>query len=255
MRRMRVFLPPGRRAPFHKGVAGSAVVHAVVLGLLLWQAWKVGTPAMPRAPGGLGPLGGGGGGSGNVQYIELPPLASDAAQDATRQPRQPVTELPLPKPQLKQIPETTTPLSLPDKGLLVKVEDVASGAGGGGAGGAGAGPGSGGGVGAGQGTGVGNAAGAGTGGQGGDTVPPEPRQLVLPPPDPPSAVRGVEYTVTFSIDARGRVTRVDVAPSIADGDYRRKFMERMREMQFYPARSLDGTTVAAQLVMIIVPGG
>jgi hypothetical protein len=55
----------------------------------------------------------------------------------------------------------------------------------------------------------------------------------------------MEFRVLFSIDARGRVTRVEVEPRIPDSDYRKKFMDKMKQYVFAPARRADGTPVAA----------
>lgn len=235
---------------------GSAALHLLVLAALLWGASQA-APGDIRAGGPPAPRGGGGGGGGDtVLFIALPPAGSPAAQpDVVQQPAQRTAELPLPRPNVREIPPTAPPLTLPtDLGALAKVEGPTRSRSGGGEG-AGAGPGSGGGVGTGEGGGVGAGAGAGTGGEGGDVFPAEPRQLVLPPGDPPASVKGRDYAVTFTLDARGRVRRVDVDPSIPDAGYRKKFLENMREMLFYPARTLEGTPIESQYVIVVTPGG
>jgi hypothetical protein len=67
----------------------------------------------------------------------------------------------------------------------------------------------------------------------------------MPPADWPESVRGNEYRVLFWIDARGHVTRVEVEPRIPDSGYRKKFVDKMKQYVFAPARRVDGTPVAA----------
>jgi hypothetical protein len=57
--------------------------------------------------------------------------------------------------------------------------------------------------------------------------------------------------VEFWVDASGRVTRVDVRPEIEDADYRRRFLDRMRQFQFNPARTLEGQPVNGRLIIRI----
>lgn len=236
MHESRRFWPPVTRTSFRFGVSGSAVVHLLALGAVLWGASQGGPPGF-LAVGTLGaPTGGGGG----VRLIELPPASGTgvAAADAIEQPLDEPVQRALPEPQLRAAADDPSPsLALGDLGSLVKIEGPPGG-----------------GVGGGLGTGVGEAAGPGAGGEGGTVFPPQPRQLVLTPPDPPGSVRGREFTVTFWIDPRGSVSRIEVEPPIPDSDYRRKFMGRMREITFQPARTLDGTPIAAQFVIVVVPG-
>jgi hypothetical protein len=76
---------------------------------------------------------------------------------------------------------------------------------------------------------------------------------MLLPPDAPGSIKGTEYRVRFWINERGRVTRVEVEPRIADAGYRKKFMDKMRQFTFHPARTADGTPVAAQYDVLITP--
>jgi hypothetical protein len=57
--------------------------------------------------------------------------------------------------------------------------------------------------------------------------------------------------VHFWVDAAGRVTRVDVSPPIADGEYRRQFVALMYQYTFAPALQPDGTPVAGEMVLTI----
>jgi hypothetical protein len=99
---------------------------------------------------------------------------------------------------------------------------------------------------------VGGGAGPGTGGEGGTVFPPEPKQIVLPP-EAPDAIKGQEFSVRLWIDADGRVTKVEVEPPIEDARYRRKFLDRMYQLTFYPARASDGRAVSAQFVIAVTP--
>jgi hypothetical protein len=56
--------------------------------------------------------------------------------------------------------------------------------------------------------------------------------------------------VHFWVDAGGRVTRVDVSPSISDGEYRKQFLQLMYQYTFAPALRPDGTPVAGETVMV-----
>jgi TonB family protein len=91
----------------------------------------------------------------------------------------------------------------------------------------------------------------GPGGAGDALFPPQPKYSILPPLPKPASVRGQAYRVRFWVDALGRVTRVDVTPSIPDGEYRRKFLSLMREYTFTPARRADGTPVRGEVEVVI----
>lgn len=80
---------------------------------------------------------------------------------------------------------------------------------------------------------------------------PEPRQLVLPPPDSPKSLRGQRVNVTFFVSVEGRVERVAVAPEISDGSFARKFDETMRNYRFRPARSPQGAPVPGSVTITV----
>lgn len=75
-------------------------------------------------------------------------------------------------------------------------------------------------------------------------MPPEPRQVILPPLDYPRSMRGRTVAVTFWVRVDGRVERVELAPEIDDRGFAKKFVEVMRNYRFRPARSADGVAVA-----------
>jgi TonB family protein len=74
-------------------------------------------------------------------------------------------------------------------------------------------------------------------------VPPEPRQLILPPLDYPRAMRGRTVAVTFWVKVDGRVERVELDQPIDDRGFQKKFLEVMRHYRFRPARGPDGLVV------------
>ena len=233
---------------FFGGTATSVVFHgALILMILLGERASY---ELFHAGGGDGPPGGGGGGGGAfVRYVELPafPAASSAVDEATVER---TVEVTIPEPQLRQISAAETTLRFAQPAEHLTAPEVGRGAGSGG--GPGSGTGTGGGVGTGQGTGVGSGEGPGSGGDGGSGFAPQSKQMLLPP-DAPESIKGTEYRVRFWINERGRVTRVEVEPRIADAGYRKKFMDKMRQFTFHPARTADGTPVAAQYDVLITP--
>ncbi len=227
-------------------VVAAAVHGGFVIALLIGAA---ASEEFYRAIGDPGAPGGGGGGGTVVRYVELPPVAMARRASERPQPERAAVQLVLPRPDIAALPDAMRPLTPPE----VVGRDVAAlrlGSGPAGGGGPGAGPGSGGGVGAGVGAGVGSRRGPGSGGEGGDVLPPEPKFIIVPA-DRPRSVRGREFEVHFWVDATGRVTRVEVEPEIEDADYRRKFLEQMRQFQFTPARTLDGRPVSGHIVIPI----
>ena len=238
---------PRSRERFGSGVALAAAVHGgLVLAMIVAAATS---DELLRAIGGAGPRGGGGGGGGSVvRYVDLPPLefAGAAVAEAVRPP---AAQIELPRPDVTELASAAPPVELRQiTGPLVAGLRVGSGPGSGG--GPGAGTGTGGGVGSGQGTGVGTGEGPGTGGEGGSVLPPEPKFIIVPA-DRPKSVRGHEYAVHFWVDARGRVTKVEVDPQIEDREYRRRFMDQMYQFQFTPARTLDGRPIEGHIVIPI----
>lgn len=242
-----VALPPAERRAFGRGVLGSALAHVAVLALLLWQAVP-NLDGFHDVMGGPGPMGGGGGGGSRVHHVVFLTPSSGEVAPAHVTPVAPVP-LPIPKPNLQEIPEPDPAQARP----LLVARVAAEGEGPGSGGGPGAGTGTGGGVGAGEGQGVGPGTGPGRGGGGGTAFPPEPRHVLLTPPDAPKAIKGRELRVHFWVDVRGRVQRVEVEPPIDDAGYRRKFLERMYQYVFTPARAPDGIPVAAHTAITVVP--
>jgi protein TonB len=221
------------------GTVTSLAFHGLLVLFAVWTGRQVAEGEF-RAAGGLGPAGGGGGGGGSeVRYVELQPYVTYSSPARTEDTRTRAVELPIPRPALKEIP-----------GQVIPAQAIGRGPGTGG--GDGAGTGSGGGVGSGQGTGVGSGAGPGTGGAGGDAYAPRSRQMLLPP-EAPSSVKGQEFKVRFWIDERGRVTRIEVEPSIPDASYRREFRDRMRQFRFYPALDANGNPIASYFDAWITP--
>ncbi len=235
---------PRSDKPFVGGTATSVLFHGALLALIAWGGDRA-SDELLRTAGGPGEPGGGGGGGGErIEYIELPPYvppssASSAAETVVRR----EVEFEVPKPQLRNIPSEAQRVRFLPPTDRMAAPRLGSGPGYGG--GPGSGTGSGGGSGTEQGTGIGSGQGPGTGGGGGDGYGPQLQQALMPPTDWPESVRGQEFKVRFWIDEGGRVDRVEVEPQIADSDYRKKFLDKMKQYVFAPARRADGTPVAA----------
>ncbi len=241
---------PRSDRPFFGGTATSVAVHGALV-LVIVFGGRVGNELFFPG-GGPGPAGGGGGGGGSrVSYVEIPPFFMAAAPTREAPTNERTIELPIPKPQLKEIEKEAPKVKIAQPtGPVVVAPRIGAGEGTGG--GPGKGTGSGGGTGTGQGTGTGSGEGPGTGGEGGAGYPPQSRQMLLPP-DAPESVKGQEFQVRFWIDERGKVTKVDVEPRIRDSGYRKKFMEKMSQYTFHPARLPDGTAVASHYDVVITP--
>jgi protein TonB len=244
---------PQARERFRGGVVVSTLMHAGIAVLLLVGGRTLSEQYF-EAIGTPGPEGGGGGGGGReVRWIALPPLET-GAQIAIQQPAPPPetprqVELELPRPDVRQLEALEPKLDLPVN--PTPVAHVTLGRGPGTGGGPGAGTGTGGGVGSGQGPGIGPGTGPGTGGgEGGDVLPPEPKFIILPEPNAPRSARG-EYAVHFWVNAEGKVTRVEVDPEIPDSEYRRRFLDRMYQYRFTPARTLNGRPVNGRMTVTI----
>ncbi len=82
---------------------------------------------------------------------------------------------------------------------------------------------------------------------------PEPRAVVYPFEEAPRSIKGRQFAVRFWVDARGRVTKVDVQPPIEDASFLKKLLQRMYGWIFYPARMADGTAVEGELVITYQP--
>jgi hypothetical protein len=206
-------------------------VHLVVLLFLVWLAGRA-APRPVFIPAGPGPVGGGGGVR-EITYLTFPAFHGTAA-DQTREPRRP---RPTPQVQVVDLPTSTSVADVVPMASLGSGLGVPTGAG----------PGRGGGVGGGGGRG----SGPGTIGSGGEVFPPQARYSILPPLPRPSSVRGKTFQVHFWVDVGGRVTRVDVSPSISDGEYRKQFLQLMYQYTFAPALRPDGTPVAGETVLTI----
>lgn len=192
-----------------------------------------------------GTRGGGGGGGGRVAYISLPAPAPAAPTVVEVEPPKrtppPVPVTPTPTPPVQIPPPEPEPVASAQPAASAPGDSVAGmGPGQGG----GTGGGTGGGIGPGTGAGVGPGAGTG-GGEGGRGKAPEPRQLILPPTDPPKELRGVTMTLTFWVDATGKVDRVDVQPEIRDRKFAAKVRDAMRNYRFHPGLGPDGAPIAA----------
>jgi protein TonB len=243
-------LPRTRQSPVG-GTVFSLAFHGLIVFLVVWTGRQVAQEEFLTA-GGYGPEGGGGGGGGSrVQYVELPPYMASAAPARSEESPTPEIEIPIPRPELRDIPQETRHIRVTrPTGPVVPAQAIGRGPGSGG--GTGAGTGSGGGVGSGSGTGVGSGTGPGSGGDGGNAYAPRSRQMLLPPEAPPS-IKGREFKVRFWIDERGRVQRIEVEPRIPDASYRREFHERMRQFRFYPARDADGNAIPSYYDVRITP--
>ena len=223
----------------------SVAAHLLVLTALLWRGSAVLAPGTGR-PGARG--GGGGGGRPSVHFFTLPAYAPPAPIEMPAAPPRALALADVPPPE---------PIRLELERIRLPRDEVAKSVRAGAGPGTGTGPGQGTGAGGGQGSGVGTAAGAdagpGTGEEGSYILLASPRWAILPPANPPAAVRGRPLRVQFWVSAEGRVTRVEVDPPIKDAAYRREFMERMQGYLFTPAITRDGRRVASVYPMTLTP--
>jgi protein TonB len=202
--------------------------------------------------GGPGPAGGGGGGGAErITYFQVPAFEPSALAaprpSAVEQPRFNPDE-----PSVRQIPLPELKLSLRNPTQLVeRVSAIGSDRGTGG--GPGQGPGSGGGRGTGLGTGTGSHVGPGTGGNQPYVYAPEPRSIFYPVVTIPEEIRGQVFTIHFWVDARGRVTRIEVDPPIRDRSYRQALEETLLGWSFYPARTASGAQVPGEMELTYRP--
>jgi membrane protein involved in colicin uptake len=241
----------GRRA----SVLVSIVVHALIIGLLIFPFFLPSSviARMEQGAGGAGPAGGGGGGrrgtGGTVETLRYVRLAPDPVPTPTTLP---VTRpaLPVPKPEpVKPKPVETPPPPAPEQqsaapAAQTTVASATPGTGGGSGtdGSAGAGPGSGGGVGSGVGTGRGSANGPGTGGGNQPDYPPQVLNLTLPPLPAPKSVRGWTMRANFDVDSTGRVLDFKVNDS-PDRGFNQQLASILRTYKFRPGTRPDGTPV------------
>ena len=214
-------LPRRRLGP---GAIASLLLHGLLVVLIFWRGAE-----LVSGGGGAGPLGGGGG-SPAPKFVALPGLPAPVAAEV---PPPPPVVIVAPTPEV--LPAEPEPIPVPPAPVAVAAAGADSGAG----------PGTGGGQGTGAGGGVGAQTGPGTGGPEGYIVPADPRWSIMPPTDRPASLRGRRYTVRFWVAPDGRVTRVEVAPEIADRAYRQRFIEKMMDYRFRPAMMRDGTPIAS----------
>jgi outer membrane biosynthesis protein TonB len=220
---------------------GSVLVHGAFLALVLGGAVRLEAIGdASRHPGlAVATRGGGGGGGGvEMRFVAVAP-ASAAAFAA------PAVVLPPPPPEpvaAEVVPAVAEPEAPVAIGPMADSVVVAGGGAGSGGIGPGAGGGTGGGVGTGRGTGTGGGSAPGDGGEAGRAMPPEPRQMIIPP-DFPRSMRGVRVTVIFEVAADGRVRQVEFEPAVPDRAYARRLESVMREYRFRPARDETGREV------------
>ena len=240
-------IPKARRSP------GSAVTAFLVHLLILFALIRLTNPDYDFQDSSGDPSdvrkGGGGGGGGRVQSIALPALAAAVVppRPPTPPPVVPPPPVPVPVPEVKP-PETPPTPVLVDSARTGATQPSGAGTGTGTGSGSGSGTGTGSGTGSGNGSGNGSGTGPGSGGTGG-ARPPEPRQLILPPSEIPSNLRGVTISVTFMVDPQGRVDAVRFSPEPDNRGFAKKLDEVMRSYRFRPARSPDGLPVAGMVVV------
>ena len=235
-------VPADRRSP--AGGVLAFLLHLAILFLLIRVA-PLRNLDYQESVGDRAKTSGGGGGGGGVRIIALPAPAEAAPV------RPPVVPPPVPPP----VPVPTPVVKAPDPVVVAAPPDTirpaappVSGSGTGTGSGTGPGSGTGTGSGNGSGDGSGNGSGKGPGGGGGGTArPPEPRQLILPPPEIPKTLRGVTISVTFMVGPEGRVESVRFSPEPEDRGFARKLEDIMRNYRFRPARGPDGLPVAGTI--------
>ena len=232
------------------GAPFSIGVHVLLVVLLLTPV--VATAVAPELfpGGGLGPAGGGGGGTGGVGW-RPEPITPERLRYMRIAPAPPASDIPETMVPPLVVPKEETPPPEPERAVDTPPQqtapDSASVAGTGGTGTdgtSGTGPGSGGGTGSGSGTGTGSGNGPGTGGGAGRDYLPMP-DVIVPPPEPrPNRVRGKTVVVTFTLNERGDILRIDFETT-GDRGYDRRLRERMNEMRFRPAVGPDGQPMSA----------
>ncbi|UCG87214.1 MAG: hypothetical protein JSW71_01315 [Gemmatimonadota bacterium] len=243
---------PETRVSFRGGTTASMIVHGLLILIIVWTGIQAANRLAGTGPG-TGPAGGGGGGSGSaVTYVEIPAYVSQTQGVRATEPESDGVEFRMIKAEVKTIARPIQQERFPQQ-LARVAPAVWRGRGGGSESSGGAGPGSGGGVGSGRGTGIGSDTGPGTGGGRGAVLAPEPRAVVYPVEEPPQGLSGLELVIHFWVDARGRVTKVEIDPPIEDSAYRRKLLESLRQWVFYPARTAEGRATEGELIVTHVP--
>lgn len=240
-------LPRPRRSGWSLLLA--ILLHGALLGGLLFSRWQELLTWEEIVPGSTSDRReGGGGGGGGIQVVTLPAWRAPVPQVTPALPAAPV---PPPEAEATPEPEPTPPVAATDS---VEADSAQAGRtpglGGTGTGG-GLGSGTGTGRGSGSGPGSGTGSGGGTAGAGSGAMPPEPRQLILPPLDYPEGLRGRSIAVTFWVNTDGRVERVALEPEIEDRGFQRKFVSVMRSYRFRPARSAEGSPIPGKTTITI----
>jgi hypothetical protein len=201
------------------------LVHMAIIGALVISGRELAGRGQggSRAPGA---------GDARLNFFTIP-ATGPAAVDVALPPRVTLSDLSA----LRRIQVDLPRVELLQATLPPPPPPLGGGGGNAGVGGAGRAPG----LGAAAGAGVGS----GTGDEAGYIFPASPRTAILPPlAKVPGSVAGRTYHVKFWVSVDGRVTRVEVAPPIADAEYGREFRRRMMAYQFYPAHFRDGRNVA-----------
>lgn len=243
---------PRRARQFYRSTAGSVLIHAGLIALLIWRAGDdlsallTGNTIPGRGLGTgptAGPAGGGGGGE-SIAYIDITPAPPVVEEEVVVEP-EPEEVVPI------EVPTLPEPIAVPAPAPAEPVPPVAASGAGTGAGegtGVGTGPGAGGGSGGGTGGGIGSGQGTGTGGGGGGTGirPPVPMSVILPP-TPPASVRGRTVELRLTIDVRGTVREVEVVTPTGDRNYDNRLRRTAMDWRFQPARDQDNRAVAAEV--------
>lgn len=226
--------------PRHSVASGlaSLLLHAVVLAAFVVAQWRGVEAWQERITAGQPDLArGGGGGGGRLQVVSMPAWRAPAAPAP-----EPVAAPPVRPPEVIPPADEPAPVPAAVQDTVAAAPTPGEGTGTGGGSGSGTGTGQGAGTGPGSGSGTGGGTGGGEGGARG--VPPEPRQLILPPLDYPRSLRGHRVAVTFLVGSDGRVDRVDLDRDFDDRGFQRKFVEVMRNYRFRPARDAEGKVTA-----------
>lgn len=221
----------------------SVLLHALLIGLLIFPLFAPKIGEAITGGGGPGPAGGGGGGTGGTGGAQAPKPLQERLRYIEVVPTPVPTPSVLPPIEEKKEEEKEKPLDIKIEETKLDVPvDMALEAGTGGGSGrdgtTGSGPGSGGGVGSGVGTGRGTGAGPGTGGGDGVIYPPKPKFLVLPPYPIPAKVRGTLVIARFDVDSTGKVLNYTFNET-SDRGYNRKLRDAIKAVQFDPALRAD----------------
>jgi hypothetical protein len=227
---------PRDRRPQGPAALLALLIHGAIALLVLWRGALLFQPGV----GAAGPPGGGGGAGGGrpaLVWFALSPASAPQVHDVPA-PSVTAPAIVAPDPVKIEVP-APLPTPPPETAAPTGTSAPTTGA-------TGQGSGTDGGRGTGTGGGVGSAAGPDSGGEGGYIFPANPTAMV----PPPSCARG-EFKVRFSVEATGRVSRVEVNPLPKEAGCRREMMEILRAFKFQPARTRDGRVVASIFLITI----